>query len=44
MTPIYKDGGDIDDKNNYRPISVIYHIAKIEPFVSYQTIDFFRRA
>ena len=40
VTPIYKDGGDINDKNNYRPISVIIHIAKIEPFVNYQTIDF----
>ena len=28
MTLIYKDVGDIDDENNYRPISVIGHIAK----------------
>ena len=40
VTPIYKDDGDINDKNNYRPISMIDHIAKIESFVSYQTIDF----
>ena len=40
MTPICTDGGDINDKNNYRPISVIDHIAKIEPLVSYQTTDF----
>ena len=40
VTPICKDDGDINDKNNYRPISVIDHIAKIESLVSYQTIDF----
>ena len=40
VTPIYKDDADINDENNYRPISVIDHIAKIESFVSYQTIDF----
>ena len=42
VTPIYKDGGDINDKNNYRPISVIDHIAKIEPLVRYHTIDFWK--
>ena len=31
VTPIYKDDGDIDDENNYRPISVIGHIAKMNP-------------
>ena len=42
VTPIYKDDGDINDENNYRPISVIGHIAKmIESLVSYQIIDFF---
>ena len=40
VTPIYKDGADINDKNNHRPISVIDYIAKIETLVSYQTIDF----
>ena len=40
VMPIYKDDGDINDKNNYRPISVIGHIAKIESLVSYQTIYF----
>ena len=40
VTPTYKDDGDINDENNYRPISVIDHIAKIESLVSYQTIDF----
>ena len=40
VMPIYKDDGDINDKNNYRQISVIYHIAKKESFVSFQTIDF----
>ena len=40
VTPIYKDDGDINDENNYRPISVIGHIAKmIESLVSYQIID-----
>ena len=41
VTPIYKDDGDINDKNNYRPISVIGHIANmILSLVSYQIIDF----
>ena len=41
VTPIYKDDGDINDENNYRPISVTGHIAKmIESLVSYQIIDF----
>ena len=29
VTPIYKGKGDANDKGNYRPISVIGHIAKI---------------
>ena len=42
VTPIYKDDGDINDENNYRPMSVIDHIAKmIESLVSNQVIDFF---
>ena len=45
VTPIYKDDGDIIDENNYRPISIIDHIAKtIESLVSYQIIDVFGRA
>ena len=40
MTPICKDDGDINDKNNSRPISVIDHIAKIESLLSYQATDF----
>ena len=41
VMPIYKDDGDINDENNYRPISAIGHIAKmIESLVSYQIIDF----
>ena len=41
VTPIYKDDSDINDENNYRPISVINHIAKMmECLVSYQIIDF----
>ena len=43
VTPIYEDDGDINDENNYRPISVIDHIAKmIESLVSYQIINFLR--
>ena len=42
MTPTYKDDGDINDKNNYRSIYVIDHIAKIESLASYQTIDFLK--
>ena len=43
VTPIYKDDGDINDENTYRPISVIGHIAKvIESLVSYQIIDFWK--
>ena len=41
VSPIYKDDGNINDKNNYRPISVIGHIAKmVESLVSYQIIDY----
>ena len=29
VTPIFKGKGDVNDKRNYRPISVISHIAKI---------------
>ena len=43
VTPIYKDDGNINDENNYRPISVIGHFTKmIESLVSYQIIDFLR--
>ena len=36
VTPIYKDDGNINGENNHRPISVIYHIAKmIESLVSF---------
>ena len=41
VMPIYKDDGDIHDQNNYRPIPVIGHIAKmIESLVSYKIFDF----
>ena len=41
VKPIYKDDSDINDENNYRPTSVIDHIAKmIECLESYQSIDF----
>ena len=43
VVPIYKDDGDINDENNYRPIFVIEHNAKmIESLVNYQIIDFFK--
>ena len=29
VTPIYKGTGDVSDEANYRPISVISHVAKI---------------
>ena len=39
VTPVYKDDGDINDENNYRPIYVIGHITKmIESPVCYQII------
>ena len=39
---IYKVDGNINDENNYRPISVIEHIAKmVEGLVSYQIRDYF---
>ena len=42
VSPIYRDDGNVNDENNYRPISVIGHIAKtVESLVSYQIIDFF---
>ena len=38
---IRKVDGDINDENNYHPISVIAHQAKmVESLVSYQIIDF----
>ena len=29
VTPVYKNEGEINDENNFRPISVISHIAKM---------------
>ena len=41
VTPVYKNEGEINDENNFRPISVISHIAKmIESFVSDQIIKY----
>ena len=41
VTPIYKGKGDMQDENNYRPISVIGHIAKLlEKQVQIQLIKF----
>ena len=41
VSPIYNDDGNVNDENNYRPISVIGHTAKmVESLVSYQIIDF----
>ena len=41
VTPVYKNEGEINDENNFRPISVVSHIAKmIERFVSDQIIKY----
>ena len=41
VTPVYKNEGEINDENNFKPISVISHIAKmIESFVSDQIIKY----
>ena len=41
VTPVCKNEGEINDQNNFRPISVISHIAKmIESFVSDQIIKY----
>ena len=41
VTPVYKNKGSKDDKNNYRPISVIGHVAKIaEKVVQRQLLDY----
>ena len=29
VTPVYKNDGDLNNENNYRPISVIGHVAKV---------------
>ena len=42
VTPVYKDKGDIAIMNNYRPISVIGHLAKIfESNVHKQLLNYF---
>ena len=41
VMPVYKNEGEIDDENNFRPISVISHIAKmVESLVSTQVVDY----
>ena len=41
VTPVYKQAGDINMPGNYRPISVIGHIAKmIESLIGVQMIDY----
>ena len=41
VTPVYKGKGDIDDESNYRPISVICHLAKLmEKEVQKQVTDY----
>ena len=41
VTPIYKNEEEIDDENNFRPISVISHIAKmVESLISTQVVDY----
>ena len=41
MTPVLKHNGDVDVMSNYRPISVIEHIAKmVEQLVRSQLVDY----
>ena len=41
VTPIYKGSGDKEDPSNYRPISVVCHIAKIfEKVIAHQFITY----
>ena len=41
VIPVYKNEGEINDENNFRPISAISHIAKmIESLVSKQVIEY----
>ena len=41
MTPVYKQAGDINMPGNFRPMSVIWHIAKmIESLIGVQMIDY----
>ena len=41
ITPVYKGKGKYDEECNYRPLSVISHIAKImEKLVQYQVVEF----
>ena len=39
--PVYKNNGDVNIMSNYRPISVIGHIAKmVEPLVRFQFVSY----
>ena len=41
VTPVYKNDGDVENVNNYRPISVIGHVAKImEKLVRIQLVNY----
>ena len=41
VSPIYKDDGNTNEENNYRPRSVIGHRVKmVESLLSYEVIDF----
>jgi len=43
ITPVYKGKGDKDEESNYRPISVICHLAKfLEKEVQKQVIDYLK--
>jgi len=44
VTPIYKGSGNKDDPSNYRPISVVCHIAKIfEKVIAHQFVTYLTR-
>ena len=41
VTPVYKNNGDVNIMSNYRPISVIGHIAKmVEQLVRSQLVSY----
>ena len=42
VTPIYKGTGEVNEPNNYRPISVVSHISKMfEKCINHQLLQYF---